>query len=75
MITERVIHCIVCKVYVGTIRDAKLMKGLTFVCPTCAESKIQKNSDITEDYGEAFKQMFGNNGFDAFLGDLFKKKP
>ena len=31
----RTIRCQECDAYVGTIRDAKLMKDLVFVCPSC----------------------------------------
>jgi len=43
MITERTIRCYKCDVYVGTIRDAKLMKGLLFVCPICEEQNKESN--------------------------------
>lgn len=32
---ERNVECYMCNKHVGIIRDAKLMKGLSYICPSC----------------------------------------
>jgi len=50
----RKIFCIDCDKYLGDIRDAKLLKGIAFLCPKC-EKKRTKLSD-----GDSlFKTLFG----------------
>ena len=68
--SDRHIHCSSCSTYLGVIRDARLMKGIKYLCPTC----------ITPD---AFDEdVFANPkwndsdiktpGIEDVLGDLFK---
>lgn len=42
---ERKIFC-VCGKYLGVIRDAKLLKGIVFLCPNCEVKR--KASDLHE---------------------------
>lgn len=59
---DREIFCSKCGTYVGTIRDAKLKKGLTFVCCECSEKAKQKEeSSFGNIFGENFDNMFGGN--------------
>ena len=42
------IYCIDCDTHVGLIRDAKLRKGIVFLCNSCNQSRIkteQKSDD------------------------------
>ena len=41
MTEGRKIHCHICGQYVGIIRDAKLMKGIAFLCRDCAQAKTK----------------------------------
>lgn len=74
MTSERRIHCIKCDKYVGTIRDATLMKGIHFLCPTCGE--VPK-PDTGHSYGDLFdKNAFNNLFADSMFGNIFgKDKP
>lgn len=58
---EREIRCIGCNKYLGVIRDAKLLKGIVYLCPAC-ETK-RKASDMAKRYApkidNPFAQMFG----------------
>ena len=67
MTIERAIHCHKCKVYVGTIRDAKLMKGLKFVCPKCDDLHRETNRD--DMFGDGFTDLLK----DSMFGDIFGK--
>ena len=74
---ERIIHCHICKVYVGTIRDARLMKGLIFTCPTCHETTHKKDDMFEDLLGDTTSNTFGDLFGDIFstpFGDVFGKK-
>jgi DNA-directed RNA polymerase subunit M/transcription elongation factor TFIIS len=58
---NRDIFCDKCASYVGTIRDAKLMSGLKFICPKCDTKEPDDYSDL-----------FANENSESFM-DLFKK--
>lgn len=60
--SNRVIHCENCKRYVGEIRDAKLMKGLVFICPTCIIT-LKKEKDNYNPFGGSFGDIFGAGKF------------
>ncbi len=69
------IYCIKCDTHVGLIRDAKLRKGIVFLCNTCNQTRIkaeQNHEDTTdnntlnikanseEELGEAIRrELFG----------------
>jgi hypothetical protein len=58
------IYCCSCKKYVGEVRDASLMKGIVYLCPTCKEellSKVgkQKEENNYGDFAKVFGDMFG----------------
>lgn len=53
----RTIHCHVCGKYLGEIRDAKVMKGIAYLCPTC-----QKPKESSYDLPPGWAEMFGVNG-------------
>jgi hypothetical protein len=50
----RKIYCMFCGRFVGLIRDAKLMKGLKFVCRYCP-----KKSKEEEAFFQGFNKIFG----------------
>ncbi|MDD4242788.1 MAG: hypothetical protein PHG08_00615 [Bacilli bacterium] len=56
MSTDRQIFCQKCGRYVGTIRDAKLIKGLRFICPACDEEYAQY---VPDDLAGIFGNLFG----------------
>lgn len=45
MVSERKIYCMTCDCYVGTLRDAKLMKDLGFLCPNCQPKPRDSSSN------------------------------
>jgi hypothetical protein len=55
MVTKKVIFCGICKKYLGEIRDAKLRKGIAFLCAECETKRIasgmRKKSDIKDFFG------------------------
>jgi hypothetical protein len=55
--SDRDIFCDTCGNFVGTIRDAKLRKGLKFICPDC--DCQDKTIDDFNSMG-AFGDIFGN---------------
>lgn len=62
---DREIHCTRCRTYLGTIRDAKLKKGMTHLCGNCdtafkAVEMMHKNKTNDSPFGDMF-------------GDIFKK--
>lgn len=66
---DRKIYCNSCSIYVGTIRDASLMKNLKFVCSSCNERQIQRDkfkgqdtfsSDGSEDFNNIFNNIFNS---------------
>lgn len=74
IMTERIIHCHICRVYVGTIRDARLMKGVVFTCPNCQETPKSKTDDM---FGDTTSNPFGDLFGDTFstpFGDVFGQK-
>lgn len=72
MSTDRTINCHVCNKYIGTIRDAKLMKGIAHVCPACLDNlthpKKSKNIFGDSPFGDTFTDIFGDSDW------LFPKK-
>jgi hypothetical protein len=63
---NRDIFCYDCNTYVGTIRDAKLMKGLKFLCPNCCPDEMEEPT-------ESFKNVFDDSFGDIF-GSIFGGK-
>jgi hypothetical protein len=66
---DRNIQCNDCGRHVGIIRDAKLMKGLVFVCPTCIKSKATK--DMLDGMFESTSPYKKNDMFQDLFGDIF----
>jgi hypothetical protein len=58
MVTKKVIFCSLCKKYLGEIRDAKLRKGIAFLCDECETKRIasgmRKKIDIDDFFGGIF---------------------
>ena len=53
MSVNRDIFCNCCGTYVGTLRDAKIIKGLKFVCPKCqSKTKKESNEDVLSWFSE-----------------------
>lgn len=56
------IYCIGCKKYLGEIRDGKLMKGISYLCPKCETkriaSDIAKKNSYNPDMGNFFNDIF-----------------
>jgi hypothetical protein len=69
MVNERIIYCYKCNVYVGTIRDAKLMKGLSFICATCVKKEKQDTTLNIPKSNDAFNNLFT----ESIFNDIFKK--
>jgi DNA-directed RNA polymerase subunit RPC12/RpoP len=67
---ERKIYCKECGRYVGTIKDAKLMKGLGFVCPHCNTKSDTPQSSWIDNM---LKSVDSNGAFGEVFGDLFGK--
>lgn len=63
--SDREINCCECGRHVGIIRDAKLMKGLKFICPTCDNHNNNKEDDIAR---------YASGDFADIFGDIFKRK-
>lgn len=63
--SDREISCCKCGKHVGTIRDAKLMKGLKFICPTCDVRSSSREDDISR---------YASSGFADIFGDIFNGK-
>lgn len=60
--SDREISCCKCGRHVGIIRDAKLMKGLKFICPSCC---------VVDEKGDYFKPT-DKSDFNDMFGGLFK---
>ena len=56
------IHCAGCNRYLGEIRDAKLLKGIKYLCPACETKRLA--SDLAN--------RTGGGGLD-FLEKMFKE--
>ena len=70
------IYCIECDTHVGLIRDAKLRKGIVFLCSGCNQDRLESkesssHTDNTihikgnseEEIGEALRrELFGGMG-------------
>lgn len=61
---NRDIFCNDCGTYVGTIRDAKLMKGLKFICPKCLPDEEEYNNE---------EGLYNSNDFSNIFNSIFKK--
>ena len=58
----RSIRCHRCDCYLGEIRDAKLKRGMAFICTECASAikKVKPNSQSSPDSTlDGLKKMFG----------------
>jgi hypothetical protein len=61
---DRIIYCDYCDKRVGLIRDAKLIKGLTYICPTCRlliKSKSRNQIKNKADFVNIFGDLLGKN--------------
>lgn len=60
--SDRQIHCIKCSTYLGVIRDARLMKGILFLCPKCNISTLEDDHHQSSvyDFGKIFEGILGN---------------
>jgi len=58
---SRKINCCECKVYVGEIRDATLMKNMVFLCDNCNTKRITNSLKDSLGYGNdnMFEDIFG----------------
>lgn len=65
------IYCKECSKYVGDIRDASLIKGLIYICPTCNE---ENNNSFLKDDIFSKTSNSENNDFSKIFGDIFKNK-
>ena len=65
---DRNIYCDDCGTRVGLIRDASLLKGLLFVCPSC---KI-KSDDLK--FRKTSNDLFNNEAFGDIFSGIFNKK-
>ena len=66
---DREIKCCRCNKHVGIIRDAKLMVGLKFICPSC-DDEYEKGS-LFDDYDGKFSSK--DDSFMNIFNDIFKK--
>lgn len=56
------IRCSVCKCYLGVIRDAKLKKGLGYLCSDCKDEIIapyQNPKSSSAEMPDFFQSIFG----------------
>jgi len=51
------IYCVACNKYLGEIRDAKLRKGVKFLCVNCDTKRIA--SDMRPKQPDYMKSLFG----------------
>lgn len=70
MAVERKIYCQFCDCYVGTLRDASLMKGLVYTCVSCQEPADEFIS--SKDKGES--PSFMDNDFMNIFSDIVSGK-
>ena len=60
MSEERIIYCHKCGAYLGTIRDARLKKGMTFACGVCPTAKPrEKFKGAGDSTVDDLMKMFG----------------
>lgn len=74
MAVERKIYCQCCDTYVGTLRDAKLMKNLAFVCPTCSSEHLPNDFDSDDSWLGSALDSKSNDFMDLFSDILNGKK-
>ena len=69
--SDRNINCSRCKTHLGTIRDAKLKKGMAHMCGDCntALAALEMSHKMSQDKAYDHTDMFG----DVF-GDIFGDK-
>jgi RNase P subunit RPR2 len=60
---EQKIYCSGCSTYLGIIRDAKLRKGIVFLCKNCGTKRVALE----------MQRKTGGSGMDELFGALFKK--
>lgn len=61
----REITCKRCNRYVGTIREAKLIKDIVYLCPKCWR-------ELNAQYGNNAESNAGHDLFDQIFGGKFK---
>ena len=57
----RQIHCLKCSKNVGEIRDAKLAKGLCYLCQSCA-NELMVPPKMWDGFNDLFQPLGKNNG-------------
>lgn len=57
----RKIFCTGCNKYVGDIRDARLLKGIKFLCPECEIKRIASDLHKKTETYNPFKDIFGGS--------------
>ena len=57
----KIIYCKGCNIYLGEIRDAKLKKGIVYLCSDCDTKRVA--SDMVN--------KPNNNSYDNIFGDIF----
>lgn len=59
---EQKIYCSGCSTYLGIIRDAKLRKGIVFLCKNCGTKRValemQRKTRPSVDMGDLFGGLF-----------------
>lgn len=70
------IHCNGCGQYVGTIRNAKLMKGLTFTCPKCVTIDSDNHHEWlnTTTATKGDYKLPGQGAFNDIIQQIFNPK-
>lgn len=63
--TIRKIYCNECDKYVGEIRDATLMKGIKYLCPSCCSSNLKEDN---------YSSSMPKSDFNSIFNDIFKNK-
>lgn len=62
MMSGRKIYCVGCNEYLGVIRDAKLRKGIVFLCKNCGTKRValemQRETRPSVDMGDLFGGVF-----------------
>lgn len=59
---DRKIYCAGCDTYLGVVRDAKLRKGVVFLCKNCEIKRValelQRKTKPSVDMGDLFGGIF-----------------
>jgi len=65
-VSEKIIYCSGCQLYLGKIQKAHLRKNIVFLCEKCETIRYKNHNAKSSD--DLYKDIFGTN-----FNDIFKK--